>query len=68
MATWTKSSYSGSNEHSDCVEVLLTPQITAVRDSKSSTSGHLTLPAPAWSALLTTLREVPRGVVSVSRG
>jgi hypothetical protein len=56
MTAWTKSSYSGTNEHSDCVEVQLTPQVTAVRDSKSPEAGHLTLPAPTWSALLTTLR------------
>jgi hypothetical protein len=54
---WTKSTYSGTGEHSTCVEVALAPQVTAVRDSKAPIAGHLTLPAPAWAALLTTLRE-----------
>ncbi|WP_414640308.1 DUF397 domain-containing protein, partial [Amycolatopsis sp.] len=29
MTAWTKSSYSGTGDHSDCVEVQLTPQVTA---------------------------------------
>jgi hypothetical protein len=49
---WTKSSYSGGGEHQSCVEVSLGKQVTAVRDSKAPSSGHLTLPAPAWAALL----------------
>jgi hypothetical protein len=58
MTAWTKSSYSGTGDHSDCVEVQLTPQVTAVRDSKSPEAGHLTLPAPTWSALLTTVASL----------
>ena len=52
---WTKSSHSEGAEHSNCVEVLLQPQAIAVRDSKAPTAGHLTLPNPAWAALITSL-------------
>jgi len=54
--TWFKSSRSEEQEHSNCVEVALAPEITAVRDSKAPDAGHLTVPHQAWSALLTTLR------------
>jgi len=55
MTAWMKSSHSGGAEHSECVEVLLQPQAIAVRDSKAPTAGHLTLPNPAWAALITSL-------------
>jgi hypothetical protein len=51
---WIKSSYSGTGETSTCVEVSLSE--VAVRDSKAPEAGHLTFPAPAWSALLTALK------------
>jgi hypothetical protein len=53
---WTKSSYSGTNEHSSCVEVALTSKVTAVRDSKAPAAGHLTLPRDSWAALLAEVR------------
>jgi uncharacterized protein DUF397 len=55
MTAWTKSSHSEGAEHSNCVEVLLQPQAIAVRDSKAPEAGHLTLPNPAWAALITSL-------------
>jgi uncharacterized protein DUF397 len=60
---WTKSSYSGGGEHQSCVEVSLGRHVTAVRDSKTPSSGHLTLSAPAWAALLVSVSRVA-GVVS----
>ncbi|MGW4060518.1 DUF397 domain-containing protein [Amycolatopsis sp. NPDC004747] len=36
--------------------MALTPETTAVRDSKAPTAGHLTVPSPAWNALLSSLR------------
>ncbi|MEV6622136.1 DUF397 domain-containing protein [Amycolatopsis sp. NPDC051106] len=50
-ARWFKSSYSGSGEGSDCVEVSVSAQV-AVRDSKAP-EGELRLSAAAWSAFLT---------------
>jgi hypothetical protein len=50
-ARWFKSSYSGSGEGSDCVEVSVSTQV-AVRDSKAP-AGELHLSAAAWSAFLT---------------
>lgn len=55
--TWFKSSYSEGQEHQTCVEVALTSEATAVRDSKAPAAGHLTVPHSAWSALLGSLRD-----------
>jgi len=38
------------------VEVALTSEVTAVRDSKAPAAGHLTVSHPAWNALLGSLR------------
>ncbi|MFE0019393.1 DUF397 domain-containing protein [Amycolatopsis sp. NPDC059021] len=57
--TWSKSSHSGSESTSECVEVALTPQFTAVRDSKAPT-GNLTLSHHAWAAFLTALSAAER--------
>ena len=54
--TWFKSSRSDSQEHSECVEVALAAEVTAVRDSKTPAAGQLAVPHRAWSALLTALR------------
>jgi hypothetical protein len=53
---WIKSSYSGTSEHNSCVEIAFAPQL-AVRDSKAPDAGHLTFPAPAWAALVASLRD-----------
>jgi hypothetical protein len=53
---WIKSSYSGTNEHSSCVEVAVTSKAAAVRDSKAPVAGHITLPRASWSAFLTEVR------------
>ncbi|WP_020673640.1 DUF397 domain-containing protein [Amycolatopsis nigrescens] len=54
---WHKSSYSGNQEQSDCVEVAFVPFATLVRDSKRPAAGHLDLPALTWRAFLTTLGQ-----------
>ncbi|WP_205624079.1 DUF397 domain-containing protein [Amycolatopsis vancoresmycina] len=54
--TWFKSSYSEGQEHQTCVEVAVSSKVTAVRDSKAPTAGHLTVPHRAWTAMLSTLR------------
>jgi len=54
--TWFKSSHSEGQEHQTCVEVALTSEVTAVRDSKAPAAGHLTVSHPAWNALLGSLR------------
>jgi hypothetical protein len=51
---WFKSSYSSSG-NDQCVEVRITDAAVDVRDTKARESGALTLPAHAWTALLTTL-------------
>ena len=47
--TWRKSTYSGGNGNTDCVEVSLT-QDARVRDSKN-TGEELAFSGPAWRAL-----------------
>lgn len=49
--TWFKSSYSDS-EGGACVEVAITPPTLHIRDSKSPTTPHLHITAPAWSAFI----------------
>ncbi|MDT7729022.1 MAG: hypothetical protein QOI21_5598 [Actinomycetota bacterium] len=53
--SWFKSSHSGGG-NGDCVEVAITDETTAVRDSKSPAAGHLAVPHPTWQALLAKLR------------
>ncbi|MER7976068.1 DUF397 domain-containing protein [Streptomyces sp. NPDC095817] len=47
-AAWFKSSYSGGNE-TECVEVVILPSRTAVRDSKRPTGPRLDFSSPAWA-------------------
>jgi hypothetical protein len=46
---WYKSSHSGG---SGCVEVLITEQFVAVRDSKAPSAGELTFTPREWQAFL----------------
>ena len=50
--TWRKSSKSGQF---NCVEVALTSDNVAVRDSKSPEDGHLTVTRDQWRSFLRTL-------------
>lgn len=52
--TWRKSSYSTNLE---CVEVALSPETTAVRDSKDPRGPHLTVPAQQWQHFLSDLHD-----------
>ncbi|AFR06647.1 DUF397 domain-containing protein [Nocardiopsis alba] len=54
--TFRKSSYSSSHGQ-NCVEVADVPGASAVRDSQSPGSGHLTFSSSEWTALLTTARR-----------
>jgi hypothetical protein len=52
---WSKSSYSDS-EGGACVEVAPTPTAVHIRDSKTPAAPHLTVPARAWTAFITSLQ------------
>lgn len=41
---WRKSSYSGARDGNSCVETSTSPTHTAIRDSKTRTTGVLTFP------------------------
>ncbi|WP_033440998.1 DUF397 domain-containing protein [Saccharothrix sp. NRRL B-16314] len=51
---WRKSSFSGAN--SGCVEVAHSTAVVGIRDSKSPSTGTLTLPRTTWATFLATLR------------
>ena len=50
---WRKSSRS---QQYDCVEVAVTSEFTAVRDSKDRAGGHFAVSRPQWSSFLSALR------------
>ncbi|MFE3171414.1 DUF397 domain-containing protein [Amycolatopsis sp. NPDC059090] len=52
---WRKASYSDAK--GECVEVAITPEVVAVRDSKDPGGGRFTLPPDAWRGLLTVLKR-----------
>ena len=52
--TWRKSSYS---RDLNCVEVALSPDTTAIRDSKDPNGPHLTVPAQQWQHFLSGVRD-----------
>jgi hypothetical protein len=54
MNDWHKSSYSGG-DGGNCVEVAEGP-VTGIRDTQNRGLGHLTVPAPEWTALLNAVR------------
>jgi hypothetical protein len=54
-ARWRKSSFSGGDTNSECVEVALVGEATAMRDSKNRAGEVLLLPSTAWTSLLTHL-------------
>lgn len=55
--TWRKSSYSGTQAGSECVEVARFPEMIAVRDSKAPDCGHLRLGRETFRALLAELKR-----------
>lgn len=52
--TWRKSSYSNNL---DCVEVALSPETTAIRDSKHPHPPHLTVSIQQWHHFLSAIRD-----------
>jgi hypothetical protein len=52
--TWRKSSYSGAGP--SCVEVALSPEAVAVRDSKDPHGPNLTFPPSTFTRFLSNLR------------
>ncbi|ASU58417.1 DUF397 domain-containing protein [Nocardiopsis dassonvillei] len=50
---WHKSTYSTAAEN--CVEVA-EGQVTGIRDTQNRQLGHLSAPAPEWTALLAAVR------------
>ncbi|WP_444960231.1 DUF397 domain-containing protein [Nocardiopsis sp. M1B1] len=53
-SAWHKFSYSGNTGH--CVEVR-EGAFTDVRDTQNRKLGHLSAPAPEWTALLAAIRS-----------
>jgi uncharacterized protein DUF397 len=51
MAEWRKSSYSGGG-NGDCVEVAMTSEAVAVRDSKNTDGPTLAFPTETWRDFL----------------
>ena len=52
---WRKPSR--SNGSGNCVEVAVTPDEVAVRDSKDPEAGYFVLPAAGWQGLLVAVRS-----------
>ncbi|MEU9447795.1 DUF397 domain-containing protein [Streptomyces sp. NPDC048277] len=53
---WRRSSYSGSGDGNNCVEVAHRPTRISIRDSKAPAAGVLTFPATAFAPFLQALR------------
>lgn len=56
---WRKSTYSGGGDGDACVEIATLPTHIAVRDSKAPLRATLSVPAPAFTALITHLKGRP---------
>ncbi|MPZ85667.1 MAG: DUF397 domain-containing protein [Actinophytocola sp.] len=52
---WRKSSVSNGSNNTDCVEIGLAADRTAVRDSKNPDGGTLVVPEAAWHGLRATI-------------
>ncbi|WP_026341490.1 DUF397 domain-containing protein [Actinomadura atramentaria] len=52
---WRKSTHSGG-QHGNCVEAASTNTTVFIRDTANREAGALTLPTPAFAALLTAAR------------
>jgi hypothetical protein len=56
VTTWQKSSYSGSEGGTQCVELSRIGETVGVRDSKTPEAGHLVLSRETFRALVDQLR------------
>ncbi|GAA4091754.1 DUF397 domain-containing protein [Actinomadura miaoliensis] len=54
---WRKSSYSGDNVNSNCVEVAALHAVIGIRDSKDPDGSHLHLTRSAFAALLSEIKS-----------
>ncbi|MFD7405536.1 DUF397 domain-containing protein [Streptomyces sp. NPDC059866] len=57
---WQKSSYSGSGDGNNCVEVATLPTHIAIRDSKNPTRATLTFPTETFTGFLGSLKADAR--------
>jgi hypothetical protein len=53
---WRKSSYSGSGDGNNCVEIANAHVQVAIRDSKVPAQGTIFLPAEAFTAFISNLK------------
>ncbi|MFE3164660.1 DUF397 domain-containing protein [Streptomyces sp. NPDC059224] len=53
---WQRSSYSGSGDGNNCVEVAPRPAHISIRDSKAPTRAALTFPVTAFAPFLDALK------------
>ncbi|MGW4545351.1 DUF397 domain-containing protein [Streptomyces violaceorubidus] len=54
---WRKSSFSGGGEGDTCVEIALLPGRIAIRDSKDTSQGTLTVQPRSFTALVQGLKR-----------
>jgi uncharacterized protein DUF397 len=55
--TWRKSSFSGTQDGGDCVEVAFSTVLVGLRDSKNSDGPTISINALNWRAFLATTRQ-----------
>jgi hypothetical protein len=56
---WRKSGFSGGDDNVDCVEIALSPNDTAVRDSKNAAGAVLDFPSGAWHSFIDAITGAP---------
>jgi hypothetical protein len=56
LDNWRKSSYSGSGDGNNCVEIAPHPTHISIRDSKAPTAGILTIPAAPFALFINALK------------
>ena len=54
--SWQRSSYSGSGDGNNCVEIARSLTHTSIRDSKRPTQGPLSFPPAAFAAFVEALK------------
>ena len=64
---WRRSSFSGSGDGNNCVEVAARPTRIAIRDSKAPSRATLTFPTAAFTPFIEALKETHSTVVDVTR-